>query len=85
MRRVGGLPGDAHCDLLPIICDSIPVMDALFNRSANVINWCLKSNNLTVCAVARHAVYYSRMRSPMGISAFNIVVCVMAYVQEIYQ
>ena len=48
-------------------CDDIPLIDALFSRSADFINCCLKSDNLTICAVARRGVYFSRSGSPMGI------------------
>ena len=74
VRRIWSLPVDAHCDLLPVMCDSIPLIDTLFSRSAIFIDYCLKSDNRTVCAVATHT--RGRMRSPMGISAFK---CCMRY------
>ena len=75
VHRVWVLSLDAHCDLLTIMCDCIPLIHTLFSRSANFINCCLKRDNLTVCAVTRHGVYYSHMRFSMGISAFNCCMC----------
>ena len=77
VRRVWSHSGCTLYTLLSIVYDSIPLIDALF-RSANFINSCLKSDNPAVCAVARHNVYYSRMRPPKG-----NVVRVMTYVQVI--
>ena len=57
VRRVRGLPTDAYCDVLPIMCDSIPLIDVLFSRSDNFINCCLKSDNLIICfALLPHTV-----------------------------
>ena len=57
--------------LLHIMCDRIPLIDALFSISANFINGFLKSDNLTDSAVGIRAVYYSLVHSSLGISEFN--------------
>ena len=86
VRGIWGLPADAHCELLPITCESIPLIDALSSRSVNIINCCLKSNNLdnlTDCALAGHGIYYSYMHSPTGTWAFNCSMCYGVYTGDI--
>ena len=67
VQRVWGLPADTHCELLPMICDSIP----FFCRTTNFINCCLNSSSEIVNYVARHGVFFSRMRSPIGSNALH--------------
>ena len=69
VRRVLGLPADTRCELLPVICDSIPFLD-VFCRTTHFINCCLNSSSETVSYVARRGVFFSRMRSPIGSNAF---------------
>ena len=57
-RRVWGIPSDTHCELLPVICDSIPFVDVVFCRTTNFINCCLNSSSEIVDYVARHASFF---------------------------
>ena len=61
----------SHCKLLPVICDSIPFLDVVFCRSTYFINCCLNSASEIVNYVARHGVFFSRMRSPIGSNALH--------------
>ena len=70
-RRVWGLPADTHCELLLVICDSVPCLDVVFCRTTNFINYCLKSSSEIVNYVARHCVFSTRMRSPIGSNALH--------------
>ena len=71
VRRVWGLPADTHCELLPVICDSIPFLDFKFCRTTHFINYCLNSSSEIVNFHASHGVFFSRMRSPIGSNALH--------------
>jgi len=32
IRRLWGLPYNTHCDILPVLCDALPVFDVLCKR-----------------------------------------------------
>ena len=55
--RVWGLPFNTCCDLLPVMCCSIYILDELFSRTAQFINQCLSSDCLTISNVAPHGVF----------------------------
>ena len=38
LRRVWGLPYTTHGDLLPVLANTIPILDELHRRTANFIN-----------------------------------------------
>ena len=71
VRRVWGLPADTHCELLPVVCDSIQFLDVVFCRTTNFINCCLNSSSEIVNYVTRHGVFFSRMHSPSGSNALH--------------
>ena len=54
-----------------MICDSIQFLDVVFCRTTNFINFCLNSSSKIVSYVARHGVFFSRMRSPIGSNALH--------------
>ena len=56
---VWGLPADTHCDLLPVICDSIPLLDVVFCRTTDFVNYYLNSSSEIVNYVARHGVFFT--------------------------
>jgi len=60
---------NTHCNLLPLLCDPLPLMDELSCRCATFITNVLDSDNDAVSYVARHGVYFSRMLSPIGRNA----------------
>ena len=66
-----GLPYITHCDLLPVIANTIPILDELHRRTANFINNCLSSKCRVVQAIARHGVYFGLMKSPIGRNVFQ--------------
>ena len=45
IRRLFGLPRNAHCNLLPLVAACLPIHSQLLNRCANFLNSCLNSNN----------------------------------------
>ena len=45
IRRLFGLPRNAHCNLLPLVVACLPIQSQLSNRCANFVNSCLNSNN----------------------------------------
>ena len=65
------LPYTTHCDLLPVLANTIPILDELHRRTANIINNCLSSKCRVVQAIARHGVYFGWMKSPIGRNVFQ--------------
>ena len=76
LRRVWGLPHTTHCDQLPVLDNTIPILDELHHRTANFINNCLSSTCRVVQAIARHGVYFGLMKSPIG---RNVLQCCSRY------
>jgi hypothetical protein len=66
LRRLLGLPYDAHSFLLPILTDSLPIFDEICKRSARFIISCLFSRSQLVRQVARYGVVYGRYNSLIG-------------------
>ena len=71
LRRVWGLPYTTHSDLLPVLANTIPILDELHRRTANFINNCLSSKCRVVHVIARHGVYFGLMKSPIGRNNFQ--------------
>ena len=71
LRRVWDLPYTTHGDLLPVLANTIPILDELHRRTANFINNCLSSKCRVVQAIARHGVYFGLMKSPIGRNVFQ--------------
>ena len=74
LRRVWNLPADTHCELLPLICDTIPLFDVICSRAIMFINSCLNSTCPIVNYISRFGVYYGRMLSPIGQNAHTCCV-----------
>jgi len=70
LRRAWGLPADTHCALLPILSNSLPVIDELAKRSVRFIQNCLDSDSLIVRTMSSYGVCVGRMLSPIGRNAF---------------
>ena len=66
LRRVFGLPFNAHSSLLPLLSCSLPVHDELFKRSILFAQRCLVSDSALVRNVAYHGIKYNQMQSPLG-------------------
>ena len=69
LRRIWDLPYDTHNNLLPVLCNSIPVMDTICCRSVNFINNCLASDSHIIRSIAYRSVFFSRALSPLGRNA----------------
>ena len=77
LRRVFGLPYNAHCALLAPMSCSLPTIDELCKRTLLFAQNCLSSECKLVRTVASHAVYNSSpMQSPLG---RNIVLICLRY------
>jgi len=76
LRRIWDLPHNTHCNLLPLLRDTLPLMDELSCRCATFITNVLDSDNDAVSCAARHGVYFSRMLSPIGC---NALFCCLRY------
>ena len=73
IRRVWGLPSNAHSAFLPLLCCRLPLYDELMKRLLTFTQKCINSycDNKLVNFVARYAVWYSRMASPLGCRVFQ--------------
>ena len=60
-----GLPADTHCALLPVLSNSLPVIDELAKRSVRFIQNCLDSDSLVVRTMSSYGVRVGRMLSPI--------------------
>ena len=69
LRRVWNLPYHTHCNILPILCNCLPLYDELCKRTANFIILCLKSDTVMVKQLVRHCIFFERARSPVGRNA----------------
>jgi hypothetical protein len=70
--RVWQLPNQTHCDLLYRICNCWPLEDEMYRRCFFLFYLrCLNSDRLVVRYIAKFAVVYEQMRSPMGRNVIN--------------
>ena len=69
VRRVLCLPSGTHCNLLPLLNESLPVSLDVCNRSARFILSCLKSKSKFVRSVASFNVLFGRHESIIGSNA----------------
>ena len=58
VRRVLCLPSGTHCNLLPLIDESLPVSVDVCKRSARFILSSLKSKSKVVCSLASFSVVW---------------------------
>jgi hypothetical protein len=71
LRRVWQLPNQTHCDLLYRICNCWPLEDEMYRRCFLLYLRCLNSDCLVVRYIAKFAIVYEQMRSPMGRNVIN--------------
>jgi len=76
LRRVWDVPRRTHCNILPLLCNELPLYDEICKRTANFINSCLTSDCVLVKRLVYRAIYFERMRLPIGIYALT---CCMRY------
>ena len=75
-RRVWDVPYRTHCNILPLLCNELPLYDEICKRTANFINVCLNSDCVLVKRLVYRAIYFERMRSPIG---RNALTCCIRY------
>ena len=71
VRRVWGLPSNAHSVLLPLLCCRLPLYDELIKRLLTFTQKCFICDNQLVNFTVRYAVWHLRMKSPLGCSIFH--------------
>jgi hypothetical protein len=76
LRRVWDVPYRTHCNILPLLCNELPLYDEICKRTANFINVCLNSDCVLVKRLVYRAIYFERMRSPIG---RNALTCCIRY------
>jgi len=70
------LPHNTHCDILPVLCDALPLFNVLCKRVLFFLLKCINSDCNIVSFVSRYAVLYGRMLSPLG---RNALYCSLRY------
>jgi len=71
VRRVYGLPCNAHSVLLPLFCYCLPLYDELMKRLLTFTQKCFICDNKWANFMVRYAVWHGRMKSPLGCSMFR--------------
>ena len=69
LRRVIGVPCNAHSYLLPLLSNLLPIFDELCKRSARFISSCLLSSCHLVRQISSYCVTYAKHRSVLGSNA----------------
>ena len=75
-RRVWDLPCNTHNDLLPIVCNCLPVFDEICRRSILFIHKCMSHESDLIRFVLRHGILFARTRSVIG---SNVLFCSERY------
>ena len=76
LRRVWDVPYRTHCNILPLLCNELPLYDEMCKRTANFINLCLTSDSVLIKRLVYRAIYFERMGSTIG---RNALTCCMRY------
>lgn len=76
IRRVWSLPLTAHKDLLPLLCNSLPLHDEVCSRTLSFIWRCMSHQSSLIRDIATYGVQFARAMSPVG---RNIVFCMRRY------
>ena len=53
IRRLFGLPSNAHCNMLPLVAACLPIQSQLLNRCANFVNYIVVSIVITVPGILK--------------------------------
>jgi endonuclease/exonuclease/phosphatase family metal-dependent hydrolase len=69
LRRIFNLPYNTHSYLLPLISNTLPILDELSKRSARFITSCLLSPSRLVKSVSLYCVRFGRYGSQLGRNA----------------
>lgn len=76
LRRILHLPFRTHCDLLPVVSDSLPFIDEMCKRSIRFAVSCITSQSNLVKTVSRHCIVYAKYGSTFG---SNVLFCCQRY------
>jgi hypothetical protein len=69
VRLVWNLPLSAHCFILPLICNCLPVFDEICRRSVNFTRACVSHESSLIRQVATYGIIFARSESPLGRNA----------------
>ena len=58
------------CVLLPVLSNTLPVIDELVKHSIRFMQRCISSDSYVIRFIANYGVYVGRMFSPIGRNAF---------------
>jgi len=71
---------DQSCQLLPLICECIPLFDEICRRSINLIRTCALHDSLLMRSVAHYGAIYASSQSIIG---QNVLFCTQRYYRSI--
>jgi len=66
VRKVWRLPNTTHSSLLPLISNTMPLIDLLYRRLLKFVYRCLSSRSFVVNFIARHSILFCHMNSIVG-------------------
>jgi hypothetical protein len=81
VRRVWDLPHNTHCQILPLLCNSLPILDEVCKRCLNFLHCCINSEFDLVRFAAMHGAKFGRSLSPIG---HNTLFCINRYRSSLY-
>ena len=76
LRCVWKLPCNAHCSLLPVISQCLPIFDELCRRFLNFARFCVTHECPLIRFIANYGIVHARNLSPIG---QNVLFCLKRY------
>jgi Reverse transcriptase (RNA-dependent DNA polymerase)/Endonuclease/Exonuclease/phosphatase family len=76
LRKIWKLNQRTHCDLIPLICQCLPLLDEFCRRSLNFVRSCVTHESALTRFIALHGVAYARGYSFLG---QNVLFCARRY------
>jgi hypothetical protein len=82
VRRICDIPQHTYCNLLPLICNCLPVIDEFCRRQVNFVKSCLSHQYNITRFLSLQTAFYARVFSPLG---QNVAFCTSKYNLALYE